>query len=181
MSPTLSIDTDRCVACGRCEIACVVEHSPSRDLLTAIGQSDAPPPRVTLTQREETPVILVCVHCDDPACAAVCPAGAITKRPAGEVVLIEEECVGCGACAVACHLGVPAARADGRAYVTCDLCPSRRDEGRPTACAEACPTGAIAFDNGKTEKGLVQYIKPGKGRAVYMELVGELVGGKPAR
>jgi Fe-S-cluster-containing dehydrogenase component len=169
MSPTLSIDIDRCVACGRCEVACVVEHSPSRDLQIAIGQSDVPPSRIRLIEQGGTPIILVCVHCDDPACAAVCPAGAITKRPSGEVVLVEEICVGCGACAVACHLGVPAARAGGRAYVTCDLCPSRRDGGRSTACAEACPTGAIAFDNGKTEKGIVHYKKPGGDCTVYLE------------
>jgi anaerobic carbon-monoxide dehydrogenase iron sulfur subunit len=173
MSPTLTIDVDRCVACGRCEIACVVEHSRSRDLAGAIAQPDVPPSRIRLAQRDGTPVILVCVHCDDPACAAVCPAGAITKRPTGEVVLAEDLCVGCGACAVACHLGVPAARADGRAYATCDLCPSRRETGAATACAEACPTGAVVFVKDKTVEGPVHYAAPGGGATVYMKLAGE--------
>jgi anaerobic carbon-monoxide dehydrogenase iron sulfur subunit len=172
MSPALTIDIDRCVACGRCEIACVVEHSRSRSLSAAIGQPDAPPSRIEVAEREGIPVILICVHCDDPACAAVCPKGAITKGPSGEVVLAEGECVGCGACAIACHLGAPATGACGGVYVTCDLCPSRRDEGRTTACAEACPTGAIIFDKDKTGEGLVQYTRPAEGSSVYMKLTG---------
>ena len=172
MSPALTIDADRCVACGRCEIACVVEHSHSRELFGAVGQLPPPRSRIRVAEHGGAPAPLVCVHCDDPACAAVCPAGAITKRPTGEVVLVEEECVGCGACAVACHLGVPALRADGRAYVTCDLCPSRRADGRPTACAEACPTGAIVFDAGGAEEGLVRYATPGEGITTYIRIAG---------
>jgi carbon-monoxide dehydrogenase iron sulfur subunit len=172
MSPTLSIDVDRCVACGRCEIACSVEHSRSKDLFGALMQHDAPRSRITVTEREGMPIVLVCVHCDDPACAAVCPAGAIEKHASGEVVLSEGKCVGCGACAVACHLGVPVARRDGRAYVTCDLCPSRREEGRVTACAEACPTGAIRYDEGKKGQGVVKYEKPGQGKSTYVTIVG---------
>lgn len=172
MSPTLTIDNDRCVACGRCEIACAVEHSHSRELAGAIGQRDTLRGRISVIEHRGAPAVLVCIHCDDPACAAVCPAGAITKRPSGEVVLDEDLCVGCGACAVACHLGVPAARSDGRAYVTCDLCPSRRAESRTTACAEACPTGAITFDENRAGQGLVRFIRTAEGETVYGRLSG---------
>lgn len=172
MSPTLTIDIDRCVACGRCEIACVVEHCPVSDLAAAIGRPDAPPSRIRLTQMDGMPAVLVCVHCEDPACAAVCPAGAITRGPSGEVLLAEEQCVGCGACAVACHLGVPTLRADGAAYVSCDLCRDRRDAGRPTACSEACPTGAIVFGTAAAGEGLVEYIRPQGRVTVYARVVG---------
>jgi carbon-monoxide dehydrogenase iron sulfur subunit len=170
MSPTLTIDVDRCVACGRCEIACAVEHSHSKDLIGALRQAEPVRSRITVTERDGIPIPLVCVHCEDPACAAVCPAGAIEKLASGEVVLSEGRCVGCGACAVACHLGVPVPRSDGRAYVTCDLCPDRRSEGRETACAEACPTGAIVFGKGQKGRGVVEYVKPGKSGTVYMKL-----------
>jgi carbon-monoxide dehydrogenase iron sulfur subunit len=172
MSRALTIDTDRCVACGRCEIACAVEHSLSGDLFGALRQPDPPASRITVAQREGTPAVLVCVHCDDPACAAVCPAGAIEKHASGEVVLSESRCVGCGACAVACHLGVPAARRGGGPYVTCDLCPSRRGEGRVTACAEACPTGAILYGEAGEGQGVVTYAKPGKNGSIYVKLAG---------
>jgi carbon-monoxide dehydrogenase iron sulfur subunit len=171
MSGTLTIDADRCTACGRCEIACAVAHSASRDLFSAIREGEAPRSRITISQHEGTPVPLVCVHCDDPACAAACPAAAIEKRPSGEVVLSEEMCVGCGACAVACYLGVPAARGDGRAYVTCDLCVSRTDQKTTTACAEACPTGAITFVSGEGRRP-VEYVKPGRAENIYRALGG---------
>ncbi len=172
MSGTLFIDADCCTACGRCEIACAVEHSASRDLFAAIGRGETPRARITISQHEGAPVPLVCVHCDDPVCAAVCPADAIEKRPSGEVVLTEDLCVGCVACAVACFLGVPTVRGDGRAYVTCDLCISRTEQKMTTACAEACPTGAITFVIDGKGRRLVEYAKPGQAENIYRVLGG---------
>lgn len=117
------------------------------------------------------PVPLTCVHCDDPPCAAACPAGAIEKQKTGEVILSAGRCVGCGACAVACHLGVPIARRDGRAYLKCDLCITRTSGGLIPACAEACRVGAITYGEGTEGEGIVVYMRPREG-GIYAKIMG---------
>jgi carbon-monoxide dehydrogenase iron sulfur subunit len=164
MGVTLVIDAGRCIACGRCELACAVAHSRTKSLFGAITESVPPRSRVTVVERGGMPIPLLCVHCDDPPCAAVCPAGAIEKKETGEVILFEGRCVGCGACAVACHLGVPIPRTDGRAYIKCDLCVERVSEGLIPACAEACKVGAITF-GGETGTGeRVVYVRTERGK-----------------
>jgi hydrogenase-4 component A len=45
-----------------------------------------------------------CRHCDEPACAAVCPVEAIASRD-DAVALNESLCIGCRLCALACPFG----------------------------------------------------------------------------
>ena len=49
----------------------------------------------------------LCMNCDDPACASVCPVGALRKTAAGPVIYDEDRCMGCRYCMVACPFGVP--------------------------------------------------------------------------
>jgi Fe-S-cluster-containing dehydrogenase component len=50
-------------------------------------------------------VAIVCRGCETPACAEVCPADALTKRPGGGVLLDSEKCFGCRKCVPACSFG----------------------------------------------------------------------------
>jgi len=154
--PGLLIDLTRCIGCGSCVAACKLDHGlawredqpslgPDADLASSnwsvVRTSDVRiggVPRYVKTQ---------CMHCIDPACVSACFVKALQKSPEGPVVYDGDRCVGCRYCLLACPFGVPTFEWDetfGRVQ-KCDLCASRTSRGLPTACAEACPTGAVTF------------------------------------
>jgi Fe-S-cluster-containing hydrogenase component 2 len=45
-----------------------------------------------------------CRHCEDPACL-LCSVNGIARLPSGEIQIISENCIGCGACAERCPYG----------------------------------------------------------------------------
>ena len=76
----------------------------------------------------------------------------------GGVFLQPDVCNGCGYCVVGCPFGVVDRRAgDGRAF-KCTFCYDRQLAGLQPACAQACPTGSIAFGD------LVELRRRGEGR-----------------
>src|SRR6185436_600793 len=98
--------------------------------------------------REASPqtVPVVCMHCEDPACARVCPADAIKKTPDGIVQsALEARCIGCSNCVLACPFGVPRYVARLDQMMKCDMCYDRTSAGRKPMCASVCPSGALAY------------------------------------
>jgi formate dehydrogenase iron-sulfur subunit len=87
------------------------------------------------------------MHCEHPTCVSVCPVGAFSKRESGAVVWDTNKCFGCRYCMVACPWGIPTFEWDSYnpRIRKCVLCYERIEAGRPTACAEACPTEATLF------------------------------------
>ncbi len=59
------------------------------------------------------------------------------------------KCIGCRYCMMACPYGVPRYEWSSRnpRVRKCILCAPRIAQGLPTACSEACPTGATKFGN----------------------------------
>jgi molybdopterin-containing oxidoreductase family iron-sulfur binding subunit len=120
-----------------------------------------------------------CMHCENPPCVTACPVGATQKSGQGGIVSQEyARCIGCRLCLAACPYGVrrftrtdpvwprgmegtltPFASVRPKGVVEkCTLCAHRLAMYGPaaytTACAEACPTGAIVFgDVEKLRKG----------------------------
>jgi Fe-S-cluster-containing hydrogenase component 2 len=45
-----------------------------------------------------------CRHCADPACL-LCSVNGIVRLPSGEIQIVEDNCIGCGACAERCPYG----------------------------------------------------------------------------
>jgi Fe-S-cluster-containing dehydrogenase component len=89
-----------------------------------------------------------CLHCISPACASVCPAGAFKKDPEnGAVIYIASKCIGCRYCQLACPFGVPRYEWDSAwpEVRKCQLCSHRFKDGKYSACAESCPTGATIY------------------------------------
>ena len=143
MSVGLLIDTTRCIGCGACASACKEQNKlpgPVEEVTTAYTWT-------TVQPHEGVFVRTLCMHCEVPTCVSVCPVGAMKKTPEGPVVYDAEICMGCRYCMMACPFDVPKYQWNRPVPVVgkCILCASRVKEGKPTACAEACPVEATIF------------------------------------
>jgi CRP-like cAMP-binding protein/Fe-S-cluster-containing hydrogenase component 2 len=87
----LVIDQQRCTYCQGCVDACGRRHGMSRLELSGI-------------QVEHLLFPTACRHCDDPVCL-LCSVSGIVRRPTGEIAIVDEQCIGCGACAERCPYG----------------------------------------------------------------------------
>ena len=129
----------RCVQCHTCELACksTRDVEPWLQWRRVIETWNGNYPDVTRTFFS-----LACMHCEVPACMAICPTGAITKREADGIVIVDtEKCNGCRECFSACPFGVPQFGEDG-ILQKCDFCIVN---GGEPACAKSCPTGALKY------------------------------------
>ncbi len=133
---------NRCMGCKSCEMACAVEHSISKSLFGAVAERPCPVRRVYVEIAEGQKVPLVCRHCEDAPCVAVCRTGAMVQDPfTGTVDRNVESCVGCWMCVMVCPYGVIGRHAEMRSAVKCDRC---KDLDIP-ACVYACPTGTLIY------------------------------------
>jgi len=142
-SKALLIDITKCIGCQACSIACKTGHNQPGDpepTLSATAFTAVEP-------RGDKFVRRLCLHCEDPSCASVCPVGAIMKTAQGAVRYDGHKCIGCRYCMIACPFSVPRYEWQKLApyVVKCDMCAQRVIAGQQTLCAEACPTGATTF------------------------------------
>jgi Fe-S-cluster-containing hydrogenase component 2 len=104
-----------------------------------------------------------CRHCEDPVCL-LCSVNGIVRTPDGEITIVNDNCIGCGACAERCPYGniqmhdrdpkskgifarfslldmfksKEAEEGPQRIAVKCNLCAGFDDY----ACVRGCPVGA---------------------------------------
>ena len=132
------IDYSRCIGCKSCVEACM-ECDTHRGVSLI---------HLETVQRGESvqTVPQVCMHCEDPICARVCPADAIKKTPDGVVQSsLKPRCIGCSNCVLACPFGVPKYYAEIDQMLKCDMCYDRTSTGKRPMCATVCPSQALAF------------------------------------
>lgn len=130
------INTANCEGCFDCIDACSkANHTRyGEDRLSFYSLYDAEGVRRTF--------LVGCQHCSKPACASVCPAGAITKGAGGIVTVNKDRCIGCKYCYQACPFGVPKYTAAG--MDKCDYCTEAGIAlGQQTNCAKACKYDAL--------------------------------------
>ncbi|MEW5724464.1 MAG: 4Fe-4S dicluster domain-containing protein [Thermodesulfobacteriota bacterium] len=133
---------DRCVGCHTCELACAVEHSAAKNLFAALAEAPRPRKRLYVETAAGLKLPVLCRHCEEAPCAAVCPTGAIWVDEARAVVgHRDERCIGCQLCVQACPFGMMGQRAESRITLKCDRCP---DLETP-ACVDSCPVGALVY------------------------------------
>ena len=131
----IKFDESKCTGCQACQMACMDQ----RDIRPEQGEN---PLRYVILREEPFAYISVgCTHCGE--CMEACPAGAITRKDDGIVLVDEETCIGCGICKEVCPNGVITLK-DGHS-VKCDGCRERVKAGLLPACVHTCPTGALSI------------------------------------
>jgi len=147
MSKAILYDATLCIGCKACEQACAERNRlPYDERIAAEQKQSAHKFTVVLTKGDKF-MRRMCMNCNDPSCASVCPVAALRKTADGPVIYEEARCMGCRYCMAACPFGVPKYEWSKAlpAVKKCDMCSDRVAKGMPTACAEACPTGATKF------------------------------------
>jgi Fe-S-cluster-containing dehydrogenase component len=139
---TLVVNTEDCVGCHACEIACKQEHNlpvgprwikVHSDGYEAIGG------KLQIGYN-----VKYCIQCSPAPCQDACTVGAISKREDGLVLIDERLCTGCKDCIEACPLGVMEFDNGRGVAQKCNLCVERIDRGLQPACVIACPSHCIS-------------------------------------
>lgn len=147
-------DSNRCVGCQSCEIACAEAHSlpePTDAIETGVIRKTSETQRCVInsyqTSKGEVFVRNQCMHCNDPACVAACLTQAMYKTKEGPVIWREDKCMGCRYCMVSCPFNVPKFEynSPNPKIQKCDMCYERIIKGESPVCVENCPGEAIFF------------------------------------
>ena len=135
------VDLDACSGCKACVAACnslngLDQAETWREVGLLYGGTDEQP----FMQHVTT----ACHHCLDPACLNVCPVKAYEKDECTGIVRhLDDQCIGCQYCILACPYDVPKySRARGIVR-KCDMCSGRLAVGEAPACVQSCPNEAI--------------------------------------
>lgn len=136
-------DNEKCIQCHGCQVACKswrnVEFGVAWRRVENAWAGRYP-------EIKSSSVVLACMHCVEPACVAICPEDALSKRAKDGVVLVDaEKCIGCRSCLEECPFGIPQF-GESETMQKCDLCNGyiNYKQDKPP-CVATCPTGALGF------------------------------------
>ncbi len=155
------VDMNKCVGCEKCVTACrtynrLSEDTPNRRVVSVLVNSFG----------EDVFISTSCMHCDEPNCMRVCPAGAISKGEAGIVSVDKQKCIGCKYCFQACPYGVP--HYNSVAMDKCDCCLDAGIEpGQTPYCVQACIFNALTYGP------IDELIGTARSRGLAVEAVGK--------
>lgn len=139
MTYAFLLDMSRCIGCEACVIACKTgnELPIGRQYIELIEHTSGTFPNLTGGFQNHR-----CYHCNDAACVAVCPTGALFKED-GLTRLDRDACSGCGYCVQSCPYEIPI-MSDGRSS-KCDACASNVGAGGSPWCVSTCPASALEY------------------------------------
>lgn len=158
----ICITPDKCIACRRCEVACIAAHH-DMTFKEAMKHRDVLVSRVQVVKAEGLKTSVRCHQCQDAPCCNICPVGALQQKEDGRISFKPELCIACEMCIKACPYGTISLDAAGgiegsgnamentceyperHVAVRCDMCHMWRIENgkKITACMEACPVRAL--------------------------------------
>ena len=168
------IDTQKCIGCHVCAMACKVENNVPTDtwwnriLCDNGGEVDWDMVGGSYPDQLQYGYFpMACQHCENPACVKVCPVGATYKDPETGVVRQDyDKCIGCRMCMAACpytgvrslqlgraevlHRTIAVGDADVPAHQKhvvekCTMCWHRIAKGEEPACVQSVPGACTAF------------------------------------
>jgi Fe-S-cluster-containing dehydrogenase component len=132
------VDPSRCIGCKSCMAACAECDSHRGVSMIHVDYLD----RANSIATSPT----VCMHCEEPTCAMVCPADAIKRGEDGIVrSALKPRCIACSNCVLACPFGVPTVHVGLELMMKCDMCYDRTSVGLRPMCATVCPSQALTF------------------------------------
>ena len=135
---TMYLDQSRCIGCQSCVQACSECDTHKGHSMIHLETADRSHSVQTMP--------VVCMHCESPTCAEVCPADAIKKTADGIVQTARKQaCIACNNCVLACPFGVPKMKTEFELMMKCDMCYDRTSVGKKPMCATVCPSGALFF------------------------------------
>lgn len=150
----IAVNTENCMACYNCVMACKDEHC---GFATSVS---APQPHegqfwVNIQSKERgddnrkvktSNVPLMCSHCENPACVNAGKGGAVYKRDDGIVIIDPVKAKGQKEIAEACPIGAIYWNEAEQLPQKCTMCAHLLDEGwTAPRCVEACPNEALFF------------------------------------
>lgn len=150
----IAVNTENCMACYNCFMACKDEHC---GFATAVS---APQPHegqfwVNIRTKERgddnrrvktSNVAVLCSHCENPACLKAAKDGAVYRREDGIVIIDPEKAKGQKQIVEACPIGAIFWNEELQLPQKCTMCAHLLDEGfAKPRCVEACPNEVLFF------------------------------------
>ena len=132
MKKVLVVDPAKCKGCHSCEIACATWNEGG-------GSMTESRIKVASFLKELFFYPSVCLQCEIPSCAQVCPVAALKKNAeTGVVELDKSKCIGCKVCLIACPFGNMTFTEEG-VCAKCEHC------GGDPACVKVCQWNALIY------------------------------------
>lgn len=137
-------DMTACIGCKTCQMAC--KDKMEQDFEPGVFYR-----HVDTYETGKYPnvgrynVSFGCNHCENPACVANCPTGAMYKSEDGTVQHDDSVCIGCETCVQSCPYQAPHLIASLGIVHKCDACRDRTAKGENPMCVDACVMRALDF------------------------------------